>query len=560
MSELAVILKARRRCLGNSFRALGRESRLKTTFIAVFALAFWVALFEAFREAFAFISMVAGFEALLAGIVFSLFFLSLLIMLVFSNAVLIYGSLYRSHEVDFLLTMPVGEESLFVYKYIETLVYSSWAFLYLGVPIILAYGYNRGVPWYFFPAALVMFVIFVAIPASVGSLISLLFVNFVPRSRFKVILVGSTALLLAMVLVSFKYFSGFSASPALDASEMARLTRRLSFAQNPWLPSLWLSKAVLSLSRSQPKRALFYLMVISSNSLFFTSVAAGTSRLLFWRSFSKSHSGGARRIRPRRQALAWVFDRVFFFLPSEIRLFLVKDSKSLLRDPGQWSQLLIFFGVLGIYIANIRTLPYRLNVGNARNTIAILNLAATSLVLSTFTGRFIFPLVSLEGKRFWILGLAPVRRRRILQGKFFFAFFGSLLVSETLIMLSGFILEFPPSMMLADAVVVLSICSGLSAISVGLGARYPNLKEDNPAKIVAGFGGTLNLIVSMFYIAVIIVTVALPLHFAVEGRAATSVQYAKIIAAYLAFSLTLAGTTSVFFLNLGRNRFERMEF
>ena len=31
----------------------------------------------------------------------------------------------------------------------------------------------------------------------------------------------------------------------------------------------------------------------------------------------------------------------------------------------------------------------------------------------------------------------------------------------------------------------------LNALAVGLGAVYPNFREDNPSKIVSGFGGTL---------------------------------------------------------------------
>jgi ABC-2 type transport system permease protein len=40
----------------------------------------------------------------------------------------------------------------------------------------------------------------------------------------------------------------------------------------------------------------------------------------------------------------------------------------------------------------------------------------------------------------------------------------------------------------------------LNALAVGLGAVYPNFREDNPSKIVSGFGGTLCLVLSFLYI------------------------------------------------------------
>jgi ABC-2 type transport system permease protein len=53
---------------------------------------------------------------------------------------------------------------------------------------------------------------------------------------------------------------------------------------------------------------------------------------------------------------------------------------------------------------------------------------------------------------------------------------------------------------------------GLAGISVGLGARLPSLHQDDPSKIAAGFGGTLNLVVSMLFIFLIVVLLALPCH------------------------------------------------
>ena len=48
------------------------------------------------------------------------------------------------------------------------------------------------------------------------------------------------------------------------------------------------------------------------------------------------------------------------------------------------------------------------------------------------------------------------------------------------------------------------------AFRVGLGALFPNLREDNPSKIVSGFGGTLCLIVSFVYIVVYVALIAVP--------------------------------------------------
>ena len=103
---------------------------------------------------------------------------------------------------------------------------------------------------------------------------------------------------------------------------------------------------------------------------------------------------------------------LFFFLPRPIRLLILKDLRTFRRDPAQWSQFLIFFGLLAFYFLNIRRLGYDVQSPYWRNLVSFLNLAVTALILSTFTSRFIFPLLSLEGRNFWVLGLLPLRRER----------------------------------------------------------------------------------------------------------------------------------------------------
>jgi hypothetical protein len=49
----------------------------------------------------------------------------------------------------------------------------------------------------------------------------------------------------------------------------------------------------------------------------------------------------------------------------------------------------------------------------------------------------------------------------------------------------------------------------LNGLAVGLGTLYPNFKEDNPSKIVSGFGGTFCLVLSFLYILLTILLLAL---------------------------------------------------
>src|SRR5207302_642655 len=129
-----------------------------------------------------------------------------------------------------------------------------------------------------------------------------------------------------------------------------------------------------------------------------------------------------------------------------------------------------------------------------------LNLGACSLNLATLTTRFVYPQFSLEGKRLWIVGLAPLGMVRIVKTKYWLAASTSLVVTLGLILLSCYMLEMPwyRTLYFCGAIVIMTLT--LTGLAVGLGALYPNFKEENPSKIVSGFGGTFCLVLSFLYI------------------------------------------------------------
>ena len=71
---------------------------------------------------------------------FSMFFLSISIMLFFSTGIITYTGLFHSREGAFLLTTPATTDRIFAYKFAESVAISSWGFFLLGSPLMAAYG------------------------------------------------------------------------------------------------------------------------------------------------------------------------------------------------------------------------------------------------------------------------------------------------------------------------------------------------------------------------------------------------------------------------------------
>jgi len=549
MSDVGALASLKWVELRNRASLFGQQSRFKIVVVAVFSVAFWVTLFQLFYAGMSFLQKTAlqyNFSGLI-GAMFYIFFFALTVMLTFSNAIIGYSSYFKSKETGFLLAAPVRAESIFLYKFIESLGFSSWAFLFLGTPLMAAYGKIFEVAWWFYPGSIVFLGAFMFIPAGLGAVIAMVVTVYMPRTRRGLVVGAVFAAVLAILIAVSRLMV------VHGAQESTR------FSRNPLLPSYWLSKGILELADGRPRSSGFFLGLIASNVVFLVCVAHAISASLMLRGWHVSQGLRSQRRYSGRGGVDRFVSMMLFFVDRNVRLIVAKDLKSFFRDPVQWSQFLIFFGLLAIYFLNLRTFAYEDRDIFWKNLIAQMNLLATSLTLATFASRFIFPQLSLEGKRFWVIGMAPMDREKILFGKLALSFTCTLLISETLIGLSSLMLKTPATLAILHSVALFGICLGLSGLAVGLGAIYPNFQEDNPSKIVSGFGGTLNLVMSLVFVLIVLGAQALPCFYYFGRWALSGDQFRWIIVGSMTAIAIISLVACLVPMSMGLRAIKRLE-
>lgn len=559
MTDVGALARLKWREFRNRGAAFTRKSRFKALVIGVFSVTFWCSLYQLFHAGMGFLQRTAlqySFSGLIEAMFF-IFFFALTMMLVFSNAIIGYSSYFKSRETGFLLAMPVRAESVFLYKFVESLGFSSWAFLFLGTPLMTAYGRLFDVPWYFYPGSVLFLGAFMFVPAGLGALISMVVTVHLPRSKKGlIVLTGLVALAAVLGLISkLLLFKGAS----MDVKLVSEVFESIRFSRNPFLPSFWLSKGILQLGAGDVRGAGFFLGLILVNGLFFGVACHALSGGYLLKGWHLSQGLRSSHRYSGRNGIDGLIRILLFFTDRNVRLIVAKDMKSFVRDPVQWSQFLIFFGLLAIYFLNLRTFAYEDRDIFWKNLIAQMNLLATSLTLATFASRFIFPQLSLEGRRFWVIGMAPMERERILFGKLALSFMTSLLISESLILLSSVMLKTPLSLALLHAVALFGICLGLSGLSVGLGALYPNFSEDNPSKIVSGFGGTLNLVVSLTFVLAVLAAQAVPCFYYFGRGVLTGPEFRTVIIQSMAGIAALSLAACLIPVGMGLRALNRLE-
>ncbi len=500
-------------------RGIRRESPLLLVVLAGFVLGYLAVGYWLFFAGLKYLHNFPLVGSLLSQRILYLIFGFFFVMLVFSNLIIGYSTLFKSRETTWFLSLPVPHRNVYRWKFFEALVVSSWALIFLSAPMMIAYGRVHDVPLAFYAQIAVAYLPFVVLPALAGSWMIVLLVRVLARSGVKKAVLLIAAGLILLLIVGIKPVTDADAVATQDVLSFDQLLRHTRISVNPFLPSAWLAQSVLSWSEGLGRQGAFFFLLLLSNALMGLLVGFEVVGRVFYGSWTASLSSRAERFQreslakrllvQRRSLLEWATDWLRPFSAPAAALVL-KDARLFWRDPAQWIQFMIFFGLLCIYVLNLRNVAFNFQSPLWETMISYLNLAASALTLSTLTTRFVFPQFSLEGRRLWILGLTPFGLQKVLLQKFWMSCLGSMAITVTLMVTSSMMLHlsWPRVLFFAGAIGLMS--ASLSGLAVGLGALFPNFKEDNPSKIVSGFGGTLCLVVSFIYIALFVALAALP--------------------------------------------------
>ncbi len=512
MGQLRHIWWAQRRMSWHRLVAISQQSKLKVAFVSISATLLWVGFFFAAILVLRLIEILgntasgqgAGMVQLLMGRLLAAMAMALSLMLVISNLLISFSSLYRAKDLGFYLQRPVSLRVFFLARFAENVWMSSWATAYLASPLVLAYGWSSRTPLLFYLAALVFYGAFVTLPAALGALLVILAA---PLARYFRWLAWPAFAVFAVAI--FRLFRrGLTVPDLTSGTNLQAAVEKVGFSQSPLLPSHWLSVGIQQAASGDFAAAGLRLLLLLTTA----AVLLGLATVAMQLCYDRGRAAIEEAVDGRKRRSGGLLDKLTVplqVLPQPWRALVVKDIKQFWRDPAQWSQFVIFFGLLAFYLASS---------GQAladplwRSWRAVLNSTAGLLILATLTTRFIFPLVSLEGRRFWILGLSPVTRRQLVLQKMGTSVGLTGIFTLGLAALSAHRLDLE-----APALVLTLGCSAvgtlaLSGLAVGLGSLYVNLDEDSPARIVSGLGGTLTFLLSVAYIALLCAGLGLLLH------------------------------------------------
>ncbi|MDB6171343.1 MAG: hypothetical protein JWL59_654 [Chthoniobacteraceae bacterium] len=527
VSLFRLMLWVQWRSLCARIRGVRRQSPLLLFVLSAFIIGYLGAGYWIFKAGLGYLYHFPLVGSLLSQRILFLVFGFFFMMLAFSNLIIGYSTLFKNRETQWFLSLPISHRNIYQWKFCEALAISSWALIFLSAPMMIAYGRVHSVSPEFYPQVAMVFLPFVVIPALAGSWGILCFVRIMARRNVKRIGLLISAAILLWLIFGLKPVTELDSANTQEVVTFDKLLHNTRLSLHPLLPSAWLTRSVLAWSEGLATQGYFYFLLLLSNAMLGLLLGFEVVGRCFYESWTISLSSRAERFQRKSEAKrlrgarhSWLERACHFFLSPPAAALVVKDVRLFWRDPAQWIQFMVFFGLLCIYVLNVRNVAFDFKNPFWDTLISYLNLSASSLTLSTLTTRFVFPQFSLEGRRIWILGLSPMGLPKVLLQKFWLSCLTAMVITVSLMATSSTLLHLPWSKRLFFMGSVALMSAALSGLAVGLGALFPNFKEENPSKIVSSFGGTLCLILSFVYIALFVGLASIP-----DMRQVTRIQF-----------------------------------
>ncbi len=495
------------------------ENRLLVLTIGCFLALYCVAAYVLVSRGLEFISRMPLFGPLLLERLIYILFFFFFVMLVISNATITGMGLFRRKDMDWQVALPLPYRSLVLWKTLEGMALASWGLLVLSAPILVALGriYDAGPSFYILGAPALLCLVTIA--ANLSSWILLILVRHARPWWWKPI----AALGLYIVLTTIYSFFSKADLESINGNDIVSslhgVLQHTEICMHPLLPSSWVAEVIFASGRGLFPQATFFSFALLANALFALTLTAKLGSHLFYPAWHRVMSA-VPMARAQAAEEAWFrhpeklnkrsLSARFWGLKRAEHAAILKDIRTFLREPTQWGQSLLIFGLLLMYTSNLRRLGYDLQSPFWIIVISHLNLLVCCLALSTLTTRFIFPQFSMEGQRLWILGLSPLSLQRVLSLKLRLSAGIMGLLTTLLVFTSSLSLSLPWQRTVFFCAAVLMMSYALNALALSLGALLPNFREPNPARIISGFGGTLCLISSFLYILFSATALALP--------------------------------------------------
>ncbi|MFA6457238.1 MAG: hypothetical protein WCW40_10495 [Bacteroidota bacterium] len=439
------------------------------------------------------------------------------------NMVVSFSTLYRTPEVEFLLTSPVSFLNIFVIKFLDNFFYSSGTLFMVGFSVLLGYGFYFELPWHFY--LLMMFgvlVPFTFFAACIAVIVLMLVMKLASKINFRILISAVVIFYLCQIYLYFKI-----SSPVHLVQEVMKYYPYVDLyfgSLDPGmlklLPNFWVSEIMYFYVTGNFSAVTGYtiMLVLSTVGLFIFALA--TANAYFYSTWITSLSIKSLTMKSLEfKNSIFSFGRRSIFSP-QVDVLLKKELWQFLREPSQWIHLVVMMALLMIFLSSVSTLNIKLETPELKAVVYLVVFIFNIFLINSLALRFGFPMVSLEGNAYWSVRSAPISTTTMYWIKFFLimTFLGMLslviswlsnipylyvhrVVGDKPWLVEYVVPQYPVKVMAYFSIIVTPIVTmTLVSLNFGLGSIYSNFIEKNPIRIASSQGATMTFLLSVVYL------------------------------------------------------------
>ena len=537
----------------------GGNRRVRLLLFTVIGILFWTGVFIAFYRVLTYFRGIEEFGDILAHKLLSMVIMTIFSLLVFSGIVASLSKLYLSRDLILVHSLPAARGSIFMARWLESTIDSSWMALFFSMPVFLSYGivYKAGA-FYYLTAGMTM--VSLCLIASAVSVFLVLITAFIlPAGRIRSLFVLLGLIFVVALIVAFRLMRPERLVNPESFASLILYLKEMGTTGSPLLPTTWAFDCLSAALANLKGKALFNLSLCWSCTGALSYIIGWTADLVYFGGYTKAQTSSARLL-VHKIAVSSHRRRLFGMIPRPLRALVVKEVRTFFRDQTQWTQLFLIAALIVVYLYNFSVLPVeqaKIRTVYIQNIFSFLNMGLAAFVLTAIAARFVYPAVSCEGEAFWIIRAAPVELRQFLWVKLFVYYVPLLILVELLIVISNILLQVTPFMMVLSVVTIFLVTPGIIALGIGLGAAYPDFHAENSSQSVTSFGGLFFMLISAAFIASVIILEAGPVYqffmADIQGRRLSNLQLGWLVISFV-IVLMICALAVILPMRLGERR------
>lgn len=430
------------------------------------------------------------------------------------NIVVSFSTLYKSKEVNFLITKPISFTKLFLIKFLDNFFYSSTTLLLIITSVLIGYAVYFNLNWVFYPVALFLLILpFMFTAGSLGAIILLIILKL--SSKF-----GTRKVLIS---ISLAYFSGVIAfyfiSNPLDLIQKVfdyypNINQYFGFLENglvKLLPNYWIADSLYWISEDKFSRAIPFIYANIVTSVTFFALALFAAKRWYYQTWLTSlNISSDLKLKNRFNNKFFRFDKTST-LNSFDESIVKREFWLFFREPSQWAHFAVMIILITVFISSIsgiNNIILKAYNDYLKTVIYLVITLFNVFLIASLSLRFVFPLISLEGDTIWKIKSAPINFNHLLLKRLIIYFSIIFFIGQLISFFSN--QDFPVQLSVVAQINNAVITIALVSLNFGMGGIFANFKEKNAIRLASSQGASITFLFTLFYLILLIVILFIP--------------------------------------------------